>query len=168
MSNLEFNGKSIVYVYEDQCDGRWCDAPDAPLDIPYEVVQQWHSNDNIVFADAYAKYDAEVSALHTRLHTLNKAFTRLVHSFENDCDESVCDITGLPMTRSDMEDEQYNEPSDLVINEALRESIPMEEVDKAFVSRGKSQILKDWAGKNIAAGVDIVYFDCTTQGDDDE
>ena len=84
------------------------------------------------------------------------------------CDESVCDITGLPMTRSDMEDEQYNEPSDLVINEALRESIPMEEVDKAFVSMGKSQILKDWAGKNIAAGVDIVYFDCTTQGDDDE
>ena len=47
------------------------------------------------------------------------------------------------------------------------------DIDKAFESlresaMGKSQILTDWAEKNIAAGVDVVYFDCTAEGDDDE
>ena len=84
------------------------------------------------------------------------------------CDESVCDITGLPMPRSDMEDELYQEPRSLEEKRELSRDI-----DKAFESlresaMGKSQILKDWAEKNIAAGVDVVYFDCTMGGDDDE
>ena len=79
------------------------------------------------------------------------------------CDESVCDITGLPMTRSDMEDELYQAPRSL---EEKRELF--RDIDKAFVSRGKSQILKDMAAKLTADGVDVVYFDCTMGGDDDE
>jgi hypothetical protein len=70
------------------------------------------------------------------------------------CDESVCDITGLPMTRFDMEDELYQAPRSL---EEKRELF--RDIDKAFVSsRGKSQILKDY-------GVDVVYFDCTMGGE---
>jgi len=72
------------------------------------------------------------------------------------CDE-------LP-SRFDMEDELYQAPRS---PEEQREL--SRDIDKAFgCGYGKSQILKDWAGKNIAAGVDVVYFDCTAEGDDDE
>ena len=76
------------------------------------------------------------------------------------CDE-------LP-SRFDMEDELYQEPRSLEEKRELSRDI-----DKAFESlresaMGKSQILTDWAEKNIASGVDVVYFDCTMGGDDDE
>ena len=60
------------------------------------------------------------------------------------CEESVCDITGLPMPRFDMDDELYQ------------------------AGRNKSQILKDLAAKLTADGVDTVCLDFTTQGDDDD
>ena len=62
-----------------------------------------------------------------------------------------------------MEDELYQAPRSL---EERRELF--RDIDKAFVSRGKSQILKDMAAKLTADGVDVVYFDCTMGGDDDE
>jgi len=63
------------------------------------------------------------------------------------CDESVCDITGLPMPRSLEEKRELSR-----------------DIDKAFVSlHGKSQMIRDWADRHT-----IKYFDCTAEGDDDE
>lgn len=63
------------------------------------------------------------------------------------CDESVCDITGLPMPRSPEEQRELSR-----------------DIDKAFVSlHGKSQMIRDWADRHT-----IKYFDCTAEGDDDE
>tara|TARA_R110002167_G_scaffold336639_1_gene544043 strand:- start:39 stop:482 length:444 start_codon:yes stop_codon:yes gene_type:complete len=144
---------SIVYVLREPTDERWYESPEAPTDSSIADCIAWHNGDSIVPTNDYDKYDAKVSALLTELHLLNDAFAQLAHS------HSVCDITGLPMTRSDMEDELYQAPRSL---EEKRELF--RDIDKAFVSRGKSQILKDMAAKLTADGVDVVYFDCTTQG----
>jgi len=125
---------SIVYVLREPTDERWYESPEAPTDSSIADCIAWHNGDSIVPTNDYDKYDAKVSALLTELHLLNDAFAQLAYS------PSVCDITGLPMPRSDMEDELYQAP----------------------------RSLKDWAEKNIAAGVDVVYFDCTMGGDDDE
>tara|TARA_R110002153_G_scaffold258675_1_gene418149 strand:- start:67 stop:516 length:450 start_codon:yes stop_codon:yes gene_type:complete len=148
---------SIVYVLREPTDERWYESPEAPTDSSIADCIAWHNGDSIVPTNDYDKYDAKVSALLTELHLLNDAFAQLAHS------HSVCDITGLPMTRSDMEDELYQAPRSL---EEKRELFC--DIDKAFVSRGKSQILKDMAAKLTADGVDVVYFDCTMGGDDDE
>ena len=71
------------------------------------------------------------------------SFVRHRVTFVN-CGESVCDITGLPMPRFDMDDELYQ------------------------AGRNKSQILKDMAAKLTADGIDTVCLDFTTQGDDDD
>ena len=153
---------STVYVLREPTDERWYESPEAPTDSSEADFTAWHNGDSIVPANDYDKYDAKVSALLTELHLLNDAFAQLAHL------PSVCDITGLPIPRSDMEDELYQEPRSLEEKRELSRDI-----DKAFESlresaMGKSQILTDWAEKNIAAGVDVVYFDCTAEGDDDE
>jgi len=61
------------------------------------------------------------------------------------CDESVCDITGLPMPRSLEEKRELSR-----------------DIDKAFVSlHGKSSIIK-----NLSEEYGIKYFDCTAEGDE--
>ena len=66
------------------------------------------------------------------------------------CDE-------LP-SRFDMEDELYQAPRS---PEEQREL--SRDIDKAFVSYGKSRMIRDWADRHT-----IKYFDCITEGDDDE
>ena len=66
------------------------------------------------------------------------------------CDE-------LP-SRFDMEDELYQAPRS---PEEQREL--SRDIDKAFVSYGKSRILK-----SLSEEYDIKYFDCTAEGGDDE
>ena len=63
------------------------------------------------------------------------------------CDESVCDITGLPMPRSPEEQRELSR-----------------DIDKAFgCGYGKSSIIK-----NLSEEYGIKYFNCTAEGDDDE
>ena len=85
------------------------------------------------------------------------------------CEESVCDITGLPMPpRVGVIDSATGcivPPRNLASATTL---VPRFDMDDELYQARSARILKDMAEKLTAEGIDTVCLDFTTQGDDDD